>query len=39
MNENEAPRYWLTGKLHCAKCGSPMQGVFGTSKTGAKYYY
>lgn len=39
MDENEAPRYWLTGKLQCAKCGSPMQGVSGTSKTGRTYYY
>ncbi|MDO4428450.1 MAG: recombinase family protein [Atopobiaceae bacterium] len=39
MDENEAPRYWLTGKLCCAKCGSPMQGVSGTSKTGRTYYY
>lgn len=39
MDANEAPRYWLTGKLCCAKCGSPMQGVSGTSKTGRTYYY
>lgn len=39
MDEDEAPRYWLTGKLRCAKCGSPMQGVSGTSKTGRTYYY
>lgn len=40
MDENEAPpRYWLTGKLHCAKCGSPMQGMSGTSKIGRTYYY
>ena len=39
MDEGEAPRYWLTGKLCCAKCGSPMQGVSGTSKTGRTYYY
>lgn len=35
----EAPRYWLTGKLFCGKCGASMQGVHGTSKTGRKYYY
>lgn len=35
----DAPRYWLTGKLFCGECGSSMQGVSGTSKTGAKYYY
>lgn len=39
MNENEAPRYWLTGKLYCGECGSTMQGVSGTSKTGRTYYY
>lgn len=31
-----APRYWLTGKLFCGECGGSMQGVSGTSKTGAK---
>ena len=35
----EAPRYWLTGKLYCGECGSTMQGVSGTSKTGRTYYY
>lgn len=35
----DAPRYWLTGKLFCGECGSSMQGMSGTSKTGAKYYY
>lgn len=39
MDENEAPRYWLTGKLYCGECGSTMQGVSGTSKTGRTYYY
>lgn len=39
MAEDEAPRYWLTGKLFCGECGSSMQGVSGTSKTGAKHYY
>lgn len=33
------PRYWLTGKLFCGECGGSMQGVSGTSKTGAKHYY
>ena len=37
--DGEAPRYWLTGKLFCGKCGASMQGVHGTSKTGRKYYY
>ena len=34
-------RYWLSGKLYCAKCGAPVTGVSGTSKTGAthSYYY
>ena len=31
--------YMLTGKLFCGKCKSPMVGVSGTSKTGAKHYY
>lgn len=39
MQTEEAPRYWLTGKLFCGECGASMQGVSGTSKTGAKYYY
>ena len=39
MDENDAPRYWLTGKLFCGKCGESMQGVSGTSKTGRKYFY
>ena len=39
MDENEAPRYWLTGKLYCGECGSTMQGVSGTSATGRTYYY
>lgn len=33
------PRYWLTGKLFCGECVGSMQGVSGTSKTGAKHYY
>src|SRR3712207_1199063 len=39
IDANEASRYWLTGKLCCAKCGSPMRGVSGTSKTGRTYCY
>ena len=39
MDDTEAPRYWLTGKLYCGECGSTMQGVSGTSKTGRTYYY
>ena len=39
LDEDEAPRYWLTGKLFCGYCGESMQGVSGTSKTGAKHYY
>ena len=34
-----APDYWLTGHLYCECCGSTMQGVSGTSKTGRKYFY
>ena len=33
-------RYWLTGKLFCGYCRHSMQGVSGTSRTGAaKHYY
>jgi len=39
LDEDNAPRYWLTGKLYCGECGNTMQGVSGTSKTGAKHYY
>ena len=39
MDEDDAPRYWLTGHLYCGHCGESMQGVSGTSKTGAKHYY
>lgn len=39
VDEDSAPRYWLTGKLFCGECGESMQGVSGTSKTGAKHYY
>lgn len=35
----EAPRYWLTGKLFCGYCGSSVHGVAGTSKTGKRHYY
>lgn len=33
------PRYWLTGKLFCGKCGTTMHGMSGTSKTGKIHYY
>ena len=39
LKEDDTPRYWLTGKLFCGECGSSMQGVSGTSKTGDKHYY
>lgn len=35
----DAPRYWLTGHVFCGECGATMQGVSGTSKTGAAHYY
>ncbi len=35
--ENE--QYLLTGKLFCGKCGSPMTGISGTSKTGSMHFY
>lgn len=37
--EEDAPRYWLTGKLYCGECGNTMHGVSGTSKTGKIHYY
>ena len=41
LDEDNAPRYWLTSKLFCGECSHTMQGVSGTSKTKAKkhYYY
>ena len=40
LTPDEAPRFWLTGKLYCGKCGTPMQGCSGTSKyKGVKHYY
>ena len=34
-----APDYWLTGRVYCLTCGGPMEGVSGTSKTGKTYRY
>ena len=31
--------YWLTGKICCGLCGGTLQGVSGTSRRGALYYY
>ena len=31
--------YWLTGKLFCGHCSSPMVGSSATSHTGDKHYY
>lgn len=31
--------YWLTGKIRCGLCGGTLQGVSGTSHTGATHYY
>ncbi len=40
LTQEEAPRFWLTGKLYCGKCGTPMQGCSGTSShNGTKHYY
>ena len=33
----EAPVYWLTGRMYCLTCGESMEGVSGTSKTGQTY--
>ena len=35
----EDPRYWLTGKLFCAKCKGSMHGHHGTGKSAGKYFY
>ena len=32
-------KFLLSGKLYCGKCGRPMSGCSGTSKTGAVYAY
>ena len=34
-----AEDYLLTGKLFCGKCGSPMTGISGTSRSGELHYY
>lgn len=39
FDDNDAPRFWLTGKLFCGKCGSQMFGISGTGKHGDKHYY
>lgn len=31
---DDAPDYWLTGRMYCRNCGASMQGVSDTSKTG-----
>ena len=31
--------YYLSGKLFCGLCGSPMTGTAGTSKSGVRHYY
>lgn len=35
----ESAEYLLTGKAFCAKCGAPMIGISGTSKSGDMHYY
>lgn len=37
--EPETPRFWLTGKLYCGKCGEPLLGISGTSKSKKIHYY
>lgn len=40
MLPQETPSdYLLTGKLFCGDCESPMVGICGTSRTGARHYY
>ena len=31
--------FWLTGKIYCGYCGSTLNGVAGTGKSGKRYYY
>lgn len=31
--------YYLSGKLFCGLCGSPMAGIHGTSRNGERHYY
>ncbi|WP_206692193.1 recombinase family protein [Bifidobacterium dentium] len=38
-SKEQAARYWLSGKLYCGRCGAPVTGVSGTSKTGKVYGY
>ena len=35
----DAPRYWLTGKLYCGECGNPMSGMYGISGGNKRAYY
>ena len=47
LGEKKRPRgkkrdtadYYLVGKCFCGKCGAPMVGVSGTSRTGDKHFY
>ncbi len=39
LDDNNKPRFFLTGKLYCGECGDSMQGTSGRSKSGSKYYY
>ena len=36
---DSALEFPLTGNLYCSKCGAPMHGISGTSKSGKVYYY
>lgn len=35
----DSAEYFLVGKVFCGECGSPMTGLSGTGKSGAKFYY
>ena len=37
--QRNVEEYLLTGKLFCGKCGKPMVGICGTSRTGERHYY
>lgn len=39
VNVRKSEEYVFTPNIYCGRCGSPMRGISGTSKTGKLYYY
>lgn len=39
VNVRKSEEYVLTPNIYCGKCGNPMRGISGTSKTGKLYHY